>query len=327
MTPFARTRARGDFSFAAKICNPPAGGEANFVAANRTPYQFSCDWSKMAGVYNNEAIWSKTRAANPDSIPNAVRGCVAGSRIKFCAERLAEQISWKIGAGSLSLYSMKNNSELVKYLVDAGALKTPRIKKAFSEIDRADFVPERLTELAYEDAPLPIGQDATISQPYVVAFMLELLQPQQCEKILDIGSGSGWTTALLAHIVSQKGMTNNKTALTNSGSVFAIERALELKSFGEKNCAKYNFVEKGIARFVCADGTKGLEVEAPFDAIQAAAAASQDIPIAWKNQLKIGGRIVAPIGHSVWRFIKKSETEFSKEEYYGFAFVPLVSGS
>ena len=132
---------------------------------------------------------------------------------------------------------------------------------------------------------------------------------------MDIGSGSGWTTALLAHIV---GLT---------GKVFAIERIPELKAFGEKNCAKYNFVEKGNARFICKDGAEGMREDAPFDAIQAAAAASRDIPIAWKQQLKIGGRIVAPIRDSIWVFIKKSETEFVEEEYRGFVFVPLISGA
>jgi protein-L-isoaspartate(D-aspartate) O-methyltransferase len=215
--------------------------------------------------------------------------------------------------------------ELVNYLVRSGVLKTEHIINAFKAIDRADFVPEHWRKLAYEDTPLPIGYGATISQPYVVAFMLELLEPKPGDKILDIGSGSGWTTALLAH------------AVTQNGRVFAIERIPELQEFGEKNCAKYNFVKKGIAEFICGDGSKGLSAKAPFDAIHAGAAlqnsaratnkrraAFYSLPLAWRKQLKIGGRIVTPIGGSIWRFTKQSAMAFDAEEYYGFEFVPLV---
>lgn len=204
---------------------------------------------------------------------------------------------------------------LIGKLIREGALKTPRIIEAFRRIDRRDFVPEEFQHEAYQDHALPIGWGATISQPYVVAFMLELLQPQPGEKIMDIGSGSGWTSALLAELVGEK------------GKVFAIERVPELKEVGERNCAKYNFIEKGVLCFICKDGTEGLPEEAPFDAIQAAAAASRDIPIAWRRQLAIGGRIVAPISGSIWKFVKKSETEFEEKEFRGFAFVPLISGA
>ncbi len=211
---------------------------------------------------------------------------------------------------------MKTQEELTNYLINVGVLKSPQIIEAFRAIDRKDFIPKDLIDLAYEDMPLPIGYGQTISQPYVVAFMLELLEPKSGDKILDIGSGSGWTTTLLAYIVTIEG---------KKGAVFAIERIPELKEFGEANCAKYNFIEKKSAKFICADGTKGLVNESPFDAIQAAAAASKDIPHSWKDQIKIGGRIVAPIAGSIWRFTKKSETEFIEEEFYGFSFVPLIS--
>jgi protein-L-isoaspartate(D-aspartate) O-methyltransferase len=208
---------------------------------------------------------------------------------------------------------------LINYLIREKVLKTPYLIDAFQKIDRVDFVPREFLGEAHEDRALPIGWGATISQPYVVAFMLELLEPKPGDKILDIGSGSGWTTTLLAQVVGQ------------DGRVFAIERIPELKEFGEKNCAKYNFVEKGIAEFICGDGSKGLSTKAPFDAIHAAAALQNEVispiqvlPSAWREQLKIGGRIVAPIGGSVWRFVKKSEKTFDAKEYYGFAFVPLV---
>jgi len=204
------------------------------------------------------------------------------------------------------------NSKLIDSLIQEGWLKTPRIIEAFRRIKRADFLPEDIKDLAELNEALPIGFGQTISQPLVVAFMLELLNPQPGEKILDIGSGSGWTTAILAEIIGDK------------GKVIAIEIIPELVSFGKKNVAKYNFVEKNIAEFICADGSKGYEKVAPFDKILASASA-EEIPRAWKEQLKISGRIVTPVGSSIWLLIKKSESQFEEIEYPGFAFVPLIT--
>ncbi len=202
---------------------------------------------------------------------------------------------------------------LANELIEQGWLKTPRIIKAFQKIKRKDFLPADSKSLAGLNKALPIGYSQTISQPLTVAFMLELLEPKTGEKILDIGSGSGWTTALLAKIVGQK------------GRVIALEIIPELKDFGQNNTAKYNFVQKGIAEFVLTDGSKGYEKEAPYDKILVSASLQKnDIPKAWKEQLKIGGRLVCPIGNSIWLFIKKSEKEFEKFEYPGFVFVPLM---
>jgi protein-L-isoaspartate(D-aspartate) O-methyltransferase len=203
--------------------------------------------------------------------------------------------------------------DLIDNLIEEGWLKTPKVIKAFREIKRADFLPEDNKDLAELNTALPIGYGQTISQPLVVAFMIEQLQPKKGDKILDIGAGSGWTTALLAHIVSRE------------GKVIAIERIKELKEFGQENVSKYNFIEKGIVEFFCGDGSKGYKKEAPFDGILASASA-ENLPKIWKNQLKIGGRIVAPIKNSIWVFIKKSEIEFEKIEHSGFVFVPLVMG-
>jgi len=109
--------------------------------------------------------------------------------------------------------------QLIQNLIDNGSLKTPEIIAAFQKIDRGDFVPDEVKNLAYENMALPIGWGQTISQPQVVAFMLELLQPQKGEKILDVGSGSGWQTALLASIV---GDTGNVTAIASIPEVFAF---------------------------------------------------------------------------------------------------------
>ncbi len=102
---------------------------------------------------------------------------------------------------------------LVENLIQEGWLKTPQIISAFRKIQRVDFLPDHLKELAELNEALPIGGGQTISQPLVVAFMLELLQPEAGDKILDVGSGSGWTTALLAQILSQKG--NPKSEILN----------------------------------------------------------------------------------------------------------------
>lgn len=200
-------------------------------------------------------------------------------------------------------------SKLIDQLIAEEHLKTPALIDAFRKIKRADFVLEEDRETADEyNAPLDIGYGQTISQPLTVAFMLELLQPKKGHKVLDIGSGSGWQTALLCQVVGE------------SGFVHAIETILELKNFGESNAAKYNFKN---VEFICGDGSLGLPDKAPFDRIIAAAAGDK-IPSAWKKQLKIGGRLVAPVQNSIFLVIKKQEHEFEKREYPGFVFVPLV---
>ena len=190
---------------------------------------------------------------------------------------------------------------------------TPEITQAFSAIHREDFVPPDMKELASLDEALPIASGQTISQPYTVAFMLEKLRPKKGQKILDIGSGSGWTTALLAHIVG------------SSGKVIGIEILPELAAVGKGNVAKYNFIEKGIVEMICADGKHGYEKEAPYDGILVSASlATKELPGAWRQQLNQGGRIVVPIANSIWVFTKENEHTFSEEEYPGFVFVPFV---
>ena len=208
---------------------------------------------------------------------------------------------------------------LIDFLIKEGWLKTPRIIESFQKIKRIDFLPDNIKNLAEINEALPIGFGQTISQPLVVAFMLEKLEPKEGDKILDVGSGSGWTTALLSEIVG------GPTGSGHPEKVFAIEVVPELMEFGKNNVAKYNFIEKGITRFICADGSKGYKSEAPYDKILCSAAVQKIIPSAWKEQLKIRGRIVTPIGSSIWLLIKKSETEFEEIEYPGFAFVPLVT--
>ena len=187
------------------------------------------------------------------------------------------------------------------------------LRNAFAQIKREDFVPGELKELANVDQALPIGSGQTISQPYVVAFMLEKLQPKPGDKILDIGAGSGWTTALLSHIVGP------------TGKVIGIEVLPELAEFGKTNVTKYNFIGKGIATILCRNGDEGYNAQAPYDGILVSASLPQkELPKAWKEQLKVNGRIVVPIQNSLWAFTKQNESNFQEKEYPGFVFVPFI---
>jgi len=157
--------------------------------------------------------------------------------------------------------------------------------------------------------------------------MLELLWPKTGDKVLDIGFGSGWTTALLAEIVGKKIKpceTPNRSAESRTGcggKIFAIEMLPELCEFGEKNVRKY--FTAGV-RFLCINGSKGYPDEAPYDRILVSAAASK-LPKKLKNQLKIKGRLVIPIQNSIWLIERTGENKFREEEHYGFSFVPLIN--
>jgi len=232
---------------------------------------------------------------------------------------------------------------LVNNLISQGYLKTPHVIRAFRKIDRADFVLPEFSNSAAANVPLPIGHGQTISQPLTVAFMLELLQPEAGDKILDVGSGSGWTTALLAEIVGKR------------GQVFSMEIVPELCKFGKENTKKYFAVlsssgdskphgseeargskRKGVdspvksrdgrgveVRYLCVDGSRGYLREAPYDKILVSAAAEK-LPRELKNQLKINGRLVIPIQNSIWLIEQTAKNKFREEEHYGFTFVPLV---
>ncbi|SRR6056297_763797 len=205
---------------------------------------------------------------------------------------------------------------LIKKLVKEKYLKTPLIIEAFQQIDRQDFVLEKQKEYAYVNQAMPIGENQTISQPLTVAFMLEKLNPKPGEKILDIGSGSGWQAALLSYIVSKN---DNK-----EGKVFSIERIPELKKMAKTNLKKYDFIKKEITQVIKGNGINGYISQAPYDKIIAAAAGNK-IPQAWKKQLKTGGKIVAPVKSSIYVLDKTSNEDFEEKQYFGFSFVPLIN--
>ncbi|MDO8453879.1 MAG: protein-L-isoaspartate O-methyltransferase [Sulfurimonas sp.] len=202
---------------------------------------------------------------------------------------------------------MISNSELTENLIDIGVLSTKNIIEAFQNVDRADFVRDSTAPDIYEDYPLQIGHGQTISQPRTVAMMMEMLSPKEGEKILDIGSGSGWTTALLAFIVGE------------SGSVTGVERVRELVKFGNSNLAKYNFSNAKIIQARAKLGIVGEE----FDRILVSAAADE-FPYELTAQLKIGGKLVIPVRDSVYEIRKNESGKLEAREHYGFSFVPLI---
>jgi len=202
---------------------------------------------------------------------------------------------------------MRNNKALINSLVESGVLKTPNIIEAFESVDRKLFVPSRFAHEAYIDAPLSIGEGQTISQPWTVAFMLELLQAKKGNKILDIGSGSGWTTALLAYIVGEK------------GSVLGLERHEELVRLGSENLENISIKN---ARIQKASESLGIQGD-KFDAILVSASADK-IPNELFLQLKTGAHLVIPVQNSIYLFEKVLDDKVVHQEFKGFRFVPLV---
>ncbi len=191
-----------------------------------------------------------------------------------------------------------------------GIVKEKSIIEAFIEVPREIFVDEAYKEEAYEDYPLPIGYGQTISQPTTVAIMTQLLQPKKGNKVLEIGTGSGWQAAILGKIVYP-------------GKVYSVEIVPGLV---EK--AKRNLMKAGIknVKVILGDGSIGLEKYAPYDRI-IVTAASPKINDAWIAQLKEKGILVVPVGERyVQKMIrvKKTKKGIIKEYFGDFMFVPLV---
>jgi len=197
---------------------------------------------------------------------------------------------------------------LIDSMIISGALGSDTIIEAFTVVDRKYFVPKLHEDLSYIDVPLSIGNDQTISQPSTVAFMLEHLGVQKGDKVLDIGSGSGWTTALLCQIVGEK------------GRVTGLERVDTLVEQGKKNLSKLDLPGQ------CSIFKAGKQLGMPdkkFDHILVSASADE-VPKELFSQLNVGGSMVIPIRESIYKFTKVSESEVTQEEFYGFRFVPLI---
>ena len=211
-----------------------------------------------------------------------------------------------------------SNEELIKELRALGYIKTDRIAEVFAMADRKFFVPQEMQRYAYVNEPLAIGYGQTISQPLVVAFMLDLLEIKSGETVMEIGTGSGWQTALCALLARDPARKKAEPA------VISIERVSQLCERANKALAAWN--EEVADSIVCieGDGVRGNAEHMPYDKIISGASAPDDIPQAWKEQLKIGGRIVAPVNSSIIVLDKTGKNDFLKREFFGYAFVPLV---
>ena len=200
---------------------------------------------------------------------------------------------------------------LIKHLIEVGALKTPKIIEAFRKIPRDFFIRKDYLKYAYEDIPLPTFNGQTISQPYTIAIMTEALIPKSGEKILEIGSGSGYQAALLGYCVGKK------------EKVITIELEKELVEFSKKNIKK---VKLKNVKIIHGDGKKGYPKEAPYDKC-IITAACDEVPKAIIGQVKINGRIVAPVnnlfGQRMMVIDKTGKNKFKKKDLGSFIFVPL----
>jgi len=210
------------------------------------------------------------------------------------------------GSGMYSVKRMKSHHKLSHYLQQRGVLKSATLIDSFNAIDRKDFVSPGLQDEAYEDHPLAIGAGQTISQPYTVAFMLELLQLQESDDILDIGCGSGWSTALLAQTAK-------------SGFVTGVELVPELLELARGNLEKYPLTN---IRLELAGEALGIPGQT-FDKILVSAAA-EELPSELVDQLKHGGIMVIPIKNDMIVVFKREDGSIEQSEFSGFRFVPLI---
>lgn len=183
-----------------------------------------------------------------------------------------------------------------------------RVLEAIATIPRERFVPAAEQARAYENVALPIGCEQTISQPLVVARMLEVLELRASDRVLDIGTGSGYHAALLARL---------------AGHVWTIERHADLARHAEEVIGSLAITN---VTFAVGDGYDGLREQAPFDAINVAAAIGGSVPAELEHQLAVGGRLVAPVGETEQRLtlIRRTSAGLERQPLEPVRFVPLV---
>lgn len=198
-------------------------------------------------------------------------------------------------------------NKLADVLIEKG-ISNKNVLDAIRTIPRHLFMDSSFEDHAYQDKAFPIAADQTISQPYTVAFQTELLDVKPNQKILEIGTGSGYQTAVLLRLRAK---------------VYSIERQLELFKKTNVFFKKLGYRPK---KLIFGDGYKGLPEEAPFDGIIVTAGAPE-VPKALMSQLRVGGRLVIPVGiddQIMTLYTRKSATEFEKKEFGSFRFVPLL---
>jgi len=205
---------------------------------------------------------------------------------------------------------LKGLQNLIKRLEEKCVLKSSNIKKALMVVDRKNFVPEKLSDEAYLDEPLPLAEGQTISQPTTVVIMLELLDVKSGQKVLDIGAGSGWVSCLLAYLAG------------NDGRVYAYETKRVVGAMGQKNVKNSEFDN---LKYIIDNAADRWKENAPYDRIHSGAAFSK-IPEELTRSLKIGGILVAPTQDGyVKKIMRTRENEFKIEEHFGFSFVPFIT--
>jgi protein-L-isoaspartate(D-aspartate) O-methyltransferase len=200
--------------------------------------------------------------------------------------------------------------EMVERDIAARGVRDQLVLDAMGKVPRELFLPARLRDLAYGDSPLPIGGAQTISQPYIVALMAEALELKGGEKILEIGTGSGYAAAVLSEI---------------AGEVYTVERLGQLAETAAVRLADLGYANVHILH---GDGTRGWPDHAPFDAIVVAAGGPR-VPESLKSQLKVGGRLVIPVGtdrcgQELVRLTRVSDNEYRSEDLADVRFVPLL---
>ena len=197
---------------------------------------------------------------------------------------------------------------MVEEQIIARGVKDKKVIEVMKKVPRHLFVPEEYRQYSYEDEPLPIGEGQTISQPYIVAYMTEVLELKEDDKVLEIGTGSGYQTAILAEIVKE---------------VYTVEIIESLSKRAQKVLKELGY--KNI-HFKVGDGTYGWKEYSPYNAILVTAAPSK-IPESLQNQLDDGGRMIIPVGSFFQELVLvvRQKNKFKKKKLIPVRFVPLVS--